>query len=83
MGRAQEIWLFRKAWAVGWLERLCKCAKCGWQRNFKKCEAGGNRNSVILSRMIKARVSSFVCPVAPYVSYFSFTSFQGSGSFFA
>jgi hypothetical protein len=43
---------------------------------FKKMRSGGNRNSVILSRMIKARFSSFVCPVAPYVSYFSFTSCQ-------
>ena len=40
--------------------------------------SGGNRNLVILNRMIKARFSRFVCPVAPYVSYFSFTSYQGS-----
>ncbi|KPQ11896.1 MAG: hypothetical protein HLUCCX10_14945 [Algoriphagus marincola HL-49] len=42
----------------------------------------GNRNLVILSRMIKARFSSFVCPVAPYVSYFSFTSCQWFVVFF-
>lgn len=44
--------------------------------------SGGNRNSVTLSRMIKARFSRFVCPVAPYVSYFSFTSCQCSGVLF-
>jgi len=42
--------------------------------------SGGNRNPVIPDRMIKARFSSFVCPVAPYVSYFRFTSCQGSVS---
>src|SRR5690554_2166273 len=44
--------------------------------------SGGNRNSVTLSRMIKARFSRFVCPVATYVSYFSFTSCQCSGVLF-
>ena len=43
----------------------------------------GNRKSVILSRMIKARLSSVVCPVAPYVSYFSFTTFQWFVVFFS
>src|SRR4030042_3137470 len=38
--------------------------------------SGGNKKSVILSRMIKARFSSFVCSVASYVSYFSFIFYQ-------
>lgn len=34
MGKAWEIWLFCKAWVVGWLVRLCECAKCGLAEKF-------------------------------------------------
>ena len=49
-----KIWLFCKAWVVGWLVRLCKCAKCALAEIFKNAKRGlfpFSSRSVILVRL--------------------------------